>query len=1112
VVTVAIPAASGAPGLTFEDRVQAQEAIERLYHGFRDGSNRSFEESVPRAVIESRVRTYLKRSMALETIWGTAVTTEMLDRELERMAVSTRMPDRLLEIFRILDNDPRLIRECLARPALVGRLARNFFDNDRSLHAGSRRIAESLHDELVQGAIDPFVDHPRRTEWTITDAMEGSGPADRRGRRLSVPAAELNAWRGRLPRDAGEVSPVTETRHGFLLQVKLEDRPGRLRAARYFVPKRTWDEWWRQVEPELDEYAVETVGSIGNPLPTSTAFPPPCLPDDTWDNGSLDDVPEPRTAHTAIWTGTHMIIWGGLAGDLLDSGYLYDPATDTWASVSPTGAPTARRHHTAVWAGNRMVVWGGRDAAGTLATGGRYDPVFDSWDPINGTGAPGVREFHSAVSTGDRMIVWGGWDGINLLATGADYDPVNDLWSTLPTTGAPERRQKHTAVWTGDRMVVWGGLGSTAALASGGEFDPAGGGTWTSTPTTGVPAPRNGHAAVWAGNRMVVWGGRDGSTVFGTGGRYTPSTATADGSWESISPTGAPAARELHTAVWTGTHVVVWGGHDGSSYLSTGGRYLPGGDTWLGLDAAGAPSGRTGHSAVWADPIVVVWGGRDGSFNLNSGGRYDPAGDSWTPTATANGPVGRWNHNAVWTGAEMLVWGGANDAGLLDSGDRYDPATDSWTMASTVNAPAARENATTVWTGDWMIVWGGDGGGGSLDSGSRYDPSSDVWASTTLTGAPSPRRDHTAVWSGDRMIVWGGVEGSFYSYTGGRYDPETDVWQSTSLTGVPFGRAQHTAVWTGSEMMIWGGYNPFAGGYQYTGGRYDPGTDGWTPMTTAGAPGGRAMHTAVWTGTAMIVWGGQSSTGPLDDGGRFDAGTGTWSALGLTAAPQARWEHTAAWTGARMIVWGGRSDGTSLGSGGRYDPATGGWMATAATEAPSARHFHTAVWTGTYMLVWGGVEGADTGGRYALEHAVDLDGDGFSSCDGDCLPLHPGAYPGGVELCDDLDNDCNGLVDDDPLPPGEVDGLVFLDPDTLAWTALPEAVSYNLYRGTFAGTGWVFDHLCLEARIPATSTSDNGIPGYGYYYLLTAVDACDGEGSPGNGSSGPQRPMPISCP
>ena len=38
------------------------------------------------------------------------------------------------------------------------------------------------------------------------------------------------------------------------------------------------------------------------------------------------------------------------------------------------------------------------------------------------------------------------------------------------------------------------------------------------------------------------------------------------------------------------------------------------------------------------------------------------------------------------------------------------------------------------------------------------------------------------------------------------YDPTQDSWAPTSLTGVLAPSVWHTAVWTGSEMLVWGGY------------------------------------------------------------------------------------------------------------------------------------------------------------------------------------------------------------------------------------------------------------------------------------------------------------------
>jgi N-acetylneuraminic acid mutarotase len=79
--------------------------------------------------------------------------------------------------------------------------------------------------------------------------------------------------------------------------------------------------------------------------------------------------------------------------------------------------------------------------------------------------------------------------------------------------------------------------------------------TWTPTSVTGTPAGRQEHTAVWTGSEMIVWGGDTGTPVFNTGGKYNPSTD----SWTATSATGAPTARYGHTAVWTGTQMIVWG-------------------------------------------------------------------------------------------------------------------------------------------------------------------------------------------------------------------------------------------------------------------------------------------------------------------------------------------------------------------------------------------------------------------------------------------------------------------------------------------------------------------------------------------------------------------------
>ena len=84
---------AAAAELSFADRVRAQVAIERIGYAHQIDTSRSFEEAVPRAVLEERVRTYLAQSAALERLWKRPITAEMLRGELERIAAGAKMPD-----------------------------------------------------------------------------------------------------------------------------------------------------------------------------------------------------------------------------------------------------------------------------------------------------------------------------------------------------------------------------------------------------------------------------------------------------------------------------------------------------------------------------------------------------------------------------------------------------------------------------------------------------------------------------------------------------------------------------------------------------------------------------------------------------------------------------------------------------------------------------------------------------------------------------------------------------------------------------------------------------------------------------------------------------------
>jgi len=342
---------------------------------------------------------------------------------------------------------------------------------------------------------------------------------------------------------------------------------------------------------------------------------------------------------------------------------------DAWGATSTSNAPTARYAHTTVWTGSEMIVWGGFDGQMTyFNTGRRYNPSTDSWTVTSVANAPFPRASHTAVWTGSEMIVWGGLNiNSGYLNSGGRYNPDTDGWTATSTTNAPEAREIHTAVWTGSEMIVWGGFSTGGTVNTGGKYNP-GTDSWTATTTTSAPENRDTHTAVWTGSEMIVWGGADGPTFLNTGGRYNPSTD----SWVATSTTNAPEARDFHTAVWTDNEMIVWGGYDGSNYWNTGGRYSPSTDSWTATNTTNAPIGRSSHTAVSAGSEMIVWGGiASGPTFLNTGGRYNPGTDSWAATTSTGAPEARAGHTSVWTASEMIVWGGQGASLVLNTGGRY---------------------------------------------------------------------------------------------------------------------------------------------------------------------------------------------------------------------------------------------------------------------------------------------------------------------------------------------------------------------------------------------------------------------------------------------------------
>src|SRR6266699_5473313 len=101
--------------LTFAQRVAYQRAIEEVYWRHRIWPK---ENPDPKPSLDA-VMSQAQLEKKIEDYWQRPITAEQLQAEMDRMARYTKQPEVLRELFAALGNDPFVIAECLARPALA---------------------------------------------------------------------------------------------------------------------------------------------------------------------------------------------------------------------------------------------------------------------------------------------------------------------------------------------------------------------------------------------------------------------------------------------------------------------------------------------------------------------------------------------------------------------------------------------------------------------------------------------------------------------------------------------------------------------------------------------------------------------------------------------------------------------------------------------------------------------------------------------------------------------------------------------------------------------------------------------------------------------------------
>ncbi len=345
---------------------------------------------------------------------------------------------------------------------------------------------------------------------------------------------------------------------------------------------------------------------------------------------------------------------------------------------------------------------------------------------------------------------------------------------------------------------------------------------------------------------------------------------------------------------------------------------------WVRVADEGAPSPRAFAASAAVDGRLLLWGGVGVDGDRTDGALFDPVSGRWEPLPA--GPPGGDRRRLVVAplGSRVMVWGTYDRRGAI-----YDARSGRWTPVGDEGAPRFAQRA--VGTSDAWFVWA-LGGAGEHNAVALLDPESALWRSTLAPLSQDARNQSAITWTGREVLVWGGSEATFSTQPpradGFRYDPASDQWSSVETAGAPAPRWGAELFWTGDEALVWGGNN---GSRQlWDGGLYDPIDDRWRPLPSAasalgvavGAPTVEAL--AAWTGCSLFVWAGAlPGSGPRAV--LFDPSSSRWTEAAPFPGTAAQEGVVVQSVGGAVLVWGGRRV-----TGARRELTGEGWLWTTA--------------------------------------------------------------------------------------------------------------------------------------------------------------------------------------
>ena len=288
-----------------------------------------------------------------------------------------------------------------------------------------------------------------------------------------------------------------------------------------------------------------------------------------------------------------------------------------------------------------------------------------------------------------------------------------------------------------------------------------------------------------------------------------------------------------------------------------------------------------------------------------------------------------------------------------------DACTDcGWSQMPDMDGP--RQNFKAAWSGTDLYFWGGEWGtqccNDLLATGARWNPKSNLW--TALPQAPLYATiDSQVVWGGDRLYVYprtmpgaqssGPTPWSPSPAIAAMYFPDKDLWKPMpqSSTSPMHRNLAAAVVWTGTTLIVWGGQVEG----DAPGGSYDPTADSWTPLPAAPIPEGQFSQFCErgWTGKRLFVWNHYLKVGMT-----WTPSSATWAQITPPSPSDATFGNAAVGIPGGVFLTSTADDTTYLGWFWWEDGAI--WQPVLRPTWLKPGLKTQTIWTGKYLFMWTG--------------------------------------------------------------------------------------------------------------------------------------------------------------